>query len=140
LAALIMLVVSVFYIKPQKAEINFGPFIPYAVLAILLLLPKIFDPLNRWIGWELAFPEMFGTSITASIKPVQSPLVPFLIVGLGVTLVKKCKTLYYKDSLKKVINVFVVLFPSISVAQLMINSGVTAPSMIENIAVMMSKL
>lgn len=140
LAALIMLLCSIIYIKPRGTKINLIPWIPYAILALLLLLPKIFFPLSRWIGWELAFPEMFGTSISASIKPLQSPLIPFLIVGVGVTLIKKSKTIYIKDSLKKVVNVFVVLFPSIAVAQLMINSGVTAPSMMENIAAMMSRL
>jgi len=140
LAALIMLSFAVLYLKPNNASIDFKPWIPYAVLALLLLLPKIFYPISQWIGWELAFPSMFGTTIHSSIKPLQSPLIPFLVVGIGVTFLKKSKTFYINNSLKKTAGVFVVLFPSIAVAQLMINSGVTAPSMIENIATMMSRL
>ena len=37
-------------------------------------------------------------------------------------------------------NVFVVLFPSVAIAQLMIYSGVTQPSMVRYIAEMMSTL
>lgn len=140
LAALIMLLFALLYLKPQNTTINFRPWTPYAVLALLLLLPKIFYPLSQWIGWELAFPAMFGTSIHSSIKPLQSPLIPFLVVAIGVTFLKKSKTFYINSSLKKTASVFAVLFPSIAVAQLMINSGVTAPSMIENIATMMSSL
>src|SRR5690606_4651045 len=72
--------------------------------------------------------------------PLQSPLIPFLVVGIEVTFQKKSRTFYINSSLKKTASVFVVLFPSIAVAQLMINSGVTTPSMIENIATMMSRL
>ena len=140
LAALIMLCIAVLYLKSPNTAINFKPWIPYAVLALLLLLPKIFYPLSQWIGWELAFPSMFGTAINSSIKPLQSPLIPFLVVGIGVTYLKKSKTFYIKNSIRKTAGIFVVLFPSIAVAQLMINSGVTAPSMIENIATMMSRL
>ena len=140
LAALIMLCIAVLYLKSPNTAINFKPWIPYAVLALLLLLPKIFYPLSQWIGWELAFPSMFGTSINSSIKPLQSPLIPFIVVGIGVTYLKKSKTFYIKRSIRKTAGVFVVLFPSIAVAQLMINSGVTGPSMIENIATMMSGL
>ncbi|CAN5577747.1 L-lactate permease [soil metagenome] len=145
LASLVMSVCSILFLKysqgplsPKKLELK--AWIPYAILAFLLLLPKFFEPLRRWIGWELAFPEMFGTTLDAAIKPLQSPLIPFLIVGIGVNLLKKGRSFYLMEPLKKSANVFVILFPSIAVAQLMINSGVSQPSMITYLSEMFSLL
>lgn len=140
LAALVMLTLSIFYLKGDKGKINLHPWLPYGILAILLLLPKIFNPLNRWIGWDLAFIDMFGSGLDASIKPLQSPLIPFIIVGIGVALYKKSKSFFLAESSIKLWKVFVVLFPSVAVAQLMINSGVHQPSMINNIADLLSNL
>lgn len=140
LAALVMLVLSVFYLKGDKGKINLRPWLPYGILAFLLLLPKLFTTLNRWIGWDLAFSDMFGSGLNASIKPLQSPLIPFVIVGIGVALHKKSKSFYLAESSVKLWNVFVILFPSVAIAQLMINSGVQQPSMINNIADILSNL
>ncbi|MFD3000367.1 L-lactate permease [Pontibacter toksunensis] len=135
-----MLGLSVLYLGRGRSKIDLKPWLPYAVLAFLLLLPKLWEPLRQWIGWELAFPDMFGTSIRGAIKPLQSPLLPFVVVGLGVAYFKKSKSLYLREPLKKMGNVFVVLFPSVAIAQLMIYSGVTQPSMVRYIAEMMSAL
>lgn len=140
LAALVMLILSIFYLKGKEGKINLQPWLPYGVLAILLLLPKLFSPLNRWIGWDLAFMDMFGSGLNASLRPLQSPLIPFILVGVGVALYKKSKSYYLAKSSVKLWNVFVVLFPSVAVAQLMINSGVHQPSMVNNIAELLSNL
>ena len=140
LAALVMLVLSIFYLKGAEGKINLRAWIPYGILAFLLLLPKLFSPLNRWIGWDVAFLDMFGSGLNASISPLQSPLIPFIIVGIGVTLYKKSKSLYLVKSSVKLWQVFIVLFPSIAIAQLMINSGVQQPSMVNNIAGLLSNL
>jgi lactate permease len=47
LAALMMLFLSVIYLKGYKKKIDLHAWIPYAVLALLLLLPKLFYPLHR---------------------------------------------------------------------------------------------
>ncbi len=140
LAALVMLILSIFYLKGAEGQINLRPWLPYGILAILLLLPKLFNPLNRWIGWDLAFLDMFASGLNASIRPLQSPLIPFVIVGIGVALYKKSKSFYLVKSSVKLWNVFIVLFPSVAVAQLMINSGVHQPSMVNNIADLLSNL
>ncbi|MFO7720404.1 MAG: L-lactate permease [Gillisia sp.] len=140
LAALVMLILSIFYLKGDKGKINLRPWLPYGILAILLLLPKLSDPLNRWIGWDFSFMDMFGSGLNASIKPLQSPLIPFIIVGIGVSLYKKSKSYYLVESSVKLWQVFVVLFPSVAIAQLMINSGVQQPSMVNNIADLLSNL
>jgi lactate permease len=140
LGALFLLVGAIFYLRQGKGKLDLWPWLPYAVLAGLLLLPKLIEPLQRWIGWELAFPGMFGTDIRGAIKPLQSPLIPFALVGLGVILVKKSQSLHLAQSLRKTANVFMVLFPSIAIAQLMIYSGVTQPSMVQYISAMLSAL
>lgn len=140
LGALTMLGLSVLYLGRGKSHINLKPWLPYGVLALLLLLPKVWEPLRLWIGWELVFPEMFGTSIRGAIKPLASPLLPFVVVGLGVACFKKSKSLHLSGPLKKMGDVFVVLFPSVAIAQLMIYSGVSQPSMVRYLAEMMSAL
>lgn len=140
LGALSMLGLSVLYLGRGKSKIDLKPWLPYGVLALLLLLPKLWEPLRMWIGWELVFPEMFGTSIRGAIKPLGSPFLPFVVVGLGVAYFKKSKSLYLSGPLKKMGDVFVVLFPSVAIAQLMIYSGETQPSMVRYIAEMMSAM
>lgn len=140
LGALVLLGGAVLYLKQGQEKLNLWPWLPYAVLAGLLLLPKLAPPLQRWIGWELAFPGMFGTDIRGAIKPLQSPLIPFAVVGLGVAFFQKSKSLHLAEPLRKVASVFVVLFPSIAIAQLMIYSGVTQPSMVQYISELLSGL
>lgn len=140
LGALIMLALSVVYLKQPGVRVNLKPWLPYAALALLLLLPKLWVGLRAWIGWELAFEDLFGTGIRAAIRPLASPLLPFAVVGLGVALVHKSKSLYLAGPLQKMLNVSLVLFPSIAIAQLMIYSGVTQPSMVRYISEMLSAM
>jgi lactate permease len=140
LAALLMLLLSIVYLKQSGTPLNLRPWLPYLLLAILLLLPKLFYPLSRWIGWDIGLPNLFGSGISTSFKPLQSPLIPFLIVGLGVALYRKSSSLYLGEVMRKILQVLLVLFPSIMVAQLMINSGVAQPSMIQHISELLSGL
>ncbi|WP_299759537.1 L-lactate permease [uncultured Pontibacter sp.] len=140
-SALAMLGLSVLYLRQKDSPtINFWPWLPYAVLAVLLLLPKLFWPLKEWIDLELSFENMFGSGIGGGIKPLQSPFIPFVVVGLGVAYFKKTTSLYLSEPLGKMLNVFVVLFPSVAIAQLMIFSGVEQPSMVRNIAALLGSL
>ena len=139
-ASLAMLGLSVLYLKQKETRVDLRPWLPYAVLALLLLLPKLLEPLKVWIALEIVFEDMFGSGIRGSIKPLQSPLLPFVVVGLGVAWYNRSKTLYLGEPLGKLGKVFIVLFPSVAIAQLMILSGVQQPSMISYIADLLSKL
>lgn len=139
-AALLMLLLSIVYLKNPQTRLNLRPWLPYLLLALLLLLPKLLSPLRRWIGWDIGVADLFGSGISTSFKPLQSPLIPFLVIGLGVAFFKKSPSLFLSDAFQKILGVFVVLFPSIAVAQLMINSGVSQPSMIQHIAELLSGL
>lgn len=140
LSAGVMLFASVTYLKDKNTKPDLLPWLPYGILAFLLLLPRLSAPLNRWIGWDLAFNDLFGSGTQAIFKPLQSPFIPFLLVGIGIAFWRKSESLYITTPIKKVLNVFVVLFPSIALAQLMINSGINQPSMISYIADMMSSM
>ena len=139
-AAIAMLGLSVLYLRQKGTVLNWKPWLPYLLLALLLLLPKIFSPLKQLLGWELVFGNMFGSGIRGGIKLLQSPFLPFVIVGLGVALFLKSKSLHLKEPLGKMGAVFVVLFPSVAIAQLMIHSGGAQPSMVQHIAMLLSNL
>ncbi len=140
LGALVMLVLSVLYITKGKSKVKLLPWVPYGLLALLLLMPKLWQPLKQKLEWKMEFNHILDTEISGDLKLLQSPIIPFLIVGFGVAFIKKSKSLYWKKSLTKVGKVSLVLLPSILISQLMIYSGVNQPSMINYIADMLSKM
>lgn len=140
LAALTMLVLSVFYLKDKSAKLDLRPWLPYAMLATLLMVPKFWGGLQQALSWEIAFTDILGTGINASLKPLLSPLIPFMLVGLGVAFFRKSKSFYLLEAGKKTGAVSLVLFPSVAIAQLMIHSGASQPSMVNHISDMMGTL
>lgn len=140
MGALMLLLLSVWYLKDKGEQMDLIPWIPYTLLALMLLLPKLWAGLRQGLSWELKLSNIMDTGISGAMQPLLSPLIPFLIVGLGVAFIKKSSSIHIKASLVKVANVFVVLFPSIAIAQLMIASGAEQPSMVQYIGGMMSKM
>lgn len=134
LASVSMLLLSVLYFTRGKTNINAKAWMPYLVLVILLLLPKLIAPLSSLLSWQFTFNAIFNTNIDAALKPLQSPLIPFVLVALLFTRQKS----YYAKSLqtagKKLVTVALLLFPIIAVAQMMLTSGVSQPSMINQVA------
>ncbi|WP_066829144.1 L-lactate permease [Rufibacter ruber] len=140
LAALAMLLLSVLYLRSKGTRLQVGPWVPYVLLAGLLLLPKLWGGLQQVLGWELRFHHLFGTGISTGLRPLLSPLFPFLLVGGAVALYQKSRTFYLAEAGKKTAMVSLVLFPSIMIAQLMIHSGGVQPSMVNYISGMMGRL
>ncbi|OGX85408.1 L-lactate transport [Hymenobacter lapidarius] len=140
--ALLMLGLAVPYLRsPGTPRLDLRPWLPYAALALLLLLPKLLPPLRSWLSWELAFADMFGSGIGGSIRPLQSPFLPFVVVGLGVAYFRKSISLPLREPLGKMGSVLVVLFPSVAIAQLMVYSGEGGqPSMVAYLATLLSRL
>jgi lactate permease len=134
LGSLIMLMLSVLLLKQKGTKFQFRPWLPYLFLALLLLLPRLFMPLNSLLGWEIIFADLFQTGMTAGFRPLQTPMVPFLIIGSGVAFWYRNKDLGVNVPLEKTGRVLIVLFPSIVIAQLMIHSGLENPSMVAHIA------
>ncbi|QNL50210.1 L-lactate permease [Olivibacter sp. SDN3] len=140
IGALSMLFFSFLYLRKANTKINFTPWVPYALLALLLLLPKVVPRLRNWLVIDIHFNNILDTGINGSLQPLLSPLFPFILVGLCVIFYKKSTSLHLRPLFIKIWNVSLVLYPSIVIAQLMIISGVQQPSMVQNLATMMSQL
>jgi lactate permease len=140
LAAVAMVIISILFFYRKGRRVELKPWLPYGLLIILMLLPKIILPLRDIITIPLSFDNIFGSDISSEIRLLQSPLIPFLIVGAGVVLFMKKGIPDLKGLGLKVITVLIVLFPTIAIAQMMLHSGVTQPSMVTQIAMMFSAL
>lgn len=139
--ALVMLGLAVPYLRQPGPGLDLRPWLPYAGLAMLLLLPKLLPPLRDWLSWELTFTDMFGSGIGGSIRPLQSPFLPFVAVALAVAYCRKSASLPLREPLGKLGSVLVVLFPSVAIAQLMVYSGGGGqPSMVAYLAALLSEL
>lgn len=140
IASLIMLSVSVLSLRKTGGRLDVMAWLPYALLAILLLLPKVWTGLYGAIAWQAEFWDIMGTGVHGALQPLLSPMIPFVIIGMVVAYIKKLKTLQIGLSLRKVGSVLVVLYPTIVIAQLMLLSGVVQPSMVDHIADLKGKL
>lgn len=122
----------IFVFKERRLQLR--PWIPYIALVGLLMLPKVVAPLSEFLRWEWGLRDLFGTDISASIRPLQSPLIPFLLSGGLALLMAGTSRVQVRPVVGKTITVFLILFPSLAITQLMINSGGEGASMIDFIA------
>jgi lactate permease len=138
LTAMAMMILSVLYLYKGEEKINLQPWIPYAGLVVLMLLPKIYSPLSELLRTPYSVENIFGTGTSALIRPWQSPLIPFLIIGFLVMFFRKESKPNYKEMLHKVFAVFIVLYPTIVISQMMLLSESVRPSMVNHIAMIFS--
>ncbi|GAA4415646.1 L-lactate permease [Nibrella viscosa] len=139
LAAVSMLILSALVLKQGKQPIPVKPWIPYLALIALLLLPKLLPPLDELINWEWELHNLLSTSIDATFKPLVVPLIPFVVVGLGVMWSRRSREFYLNTILKKTGSVFIILYPAIAISQLMVNSGTDRPSMVDYLSGMLQQ-
>jgi lactate permease len=139
LAAAFMLMISVVFLRDRSKPFRLGPWVPYLVLVLLLLLPKMIPFLNTWLDEEVGWEMIFGTELNAWIKPLKSPVVPFVLVAMIFGGNKKNLMAGLKAATLKMGSVALLLFPVIGVAQLMLHSGGVQDSMIEWIAASFSR-
>ena len=134
ISAIIMVLVSfIFFFK--KHSIKWRPWLPYILLVVILLLPKIFSSLASFLLYEISFESIFGTKVSASIRPLRSPLTPFIIASIFAAIMVKDLSFDLKPVISKTLAVFQILFPSLAITQLMLSSGTEMPSMVETLAV-----
>ena len=134
IAAVFMAVFSYFFLFKNK-QFNWRPWSPYILLVIILLLPKIFPLFGDYLSYKINFSEIYGTGVSASLQPFRSPLIPFIVAAAFALYLIKDYTINLKPVVSKTFTVFLVLFPSLAITQLMMNSGGSElPSMIEAIA------
>jgi lactate permease len=101
---------------------------------MLLLIPKIVTPLADLLSYTMEVSSVFGTDVTVSLQPLKSPLIPFLLASVYALYQARDFRFDVKPVLSKTLAVFLVLFPSLAITQLMLNSGQQMPSMIEVLA------
>lgn len=138
ISAVIMALCS-FLLLFKNRRIDGSPWLPYVMLIVLLLLPRIFSGLAEFLEYRVTFENLMGTSISASLQPLKSPLIPFLITGVFALFLVRNFRVDLKPVGSGIGNVFIILFPSLVITQLMLNSGGTFPSMVETIAAVFVK-
>ncbi|MDO9551199.1 L-lactate permease [Rhodonellum sp.] len=88
-----------------------------------------------FLAYRVEFKAILGTEISAGLQPLRSPLIPFLIASAFALFQVKDFKFDWKPAFSKTFMVFLVLFPSLAITQLMLNSGSDLmPSMIDAIA------
>jgi lactate permease len=140
LSAVVMLIFSLLYFYRGGEKINFKPWLPYGFLILLMLAPKIIPWLNDLLSTPAGFRNIFNTDISVFIRPLQSPLIPFVFIGLIVLSRNKNIKPDLGDLFKKILVVTLILYPTIVISQLMLNSGGVRPSMVNHIAMIFSLL
>lgn len=137
-AAILMAAIAFFFLFTNK-KLDWKPWLPYIILVLLLFLPKIIQPLQPFITFSLQFDDIFGSDVDTSFQPFRSPLFPFVFAAFSASIIKKKHTLNMKPVLKKTLSIFLILFPSLAITQLMLSSGNNMPSMVENMATLFTK-
>lgn len=133
-SSLIMAAVSVIFIFTRR-RIPLRPWAPYGVLVFFLLLPKLIPPLHMLLGPELAVENLFGTGIKAGLQPLRSPLFPFLVAALFALILAGDFRVSLGPVFRKTAGVFLILFPSLAITQLMLHGGTEqTPSIVEALA------
>lgn len=80
-AATVMGAIAYFFFFTNR-KLDWKPWLPYGVLVLLLLIPKIIPPLQPLIAFKLSFNEIFNSSVNASFSPFRSPLLPFVFAAI----------------------------------------------------------
>jgi len=133
IASVIMAAFAYIFLFKEKS-FQWKPWIPYILLVLLLLLPKIFPRFGELLSYEMNFSSIYGTGVNASLQPFRSPLIPFLASAAFALYRVKDFSVDLKPVVSKTVAVFLVLFPSLGITQLMLNSGQEMPSMVDSLA------
>jgi lactate permease len=133
IASVIMAAFSYLFLFKEKS-FQWRPWLPYILLVLLLLLPKIFPRFGELLSYEMNFSSIYGTGVNASLQPFRSPLIPFLASAAFALYRVKDFRVDLKPVVSKTVAVFLVLFPSLGITQLMLNSGQEMPSMVDSLA------
>jgi lactate permease len=103
--------------------------VPYLLLALFLVLSRLTQlPIKGWLlSLQLNWNEIFGTSISASSKPLYLPGTILLLVGLITIRLHKMRTkdvkAAFSESAKMLLGAGVVLVFTVPMVRIYINSG-----------------
>ena len=101
---------------------------PYAIVALLLLASRLVDPFRTFLqAWVVSWPEIFGTSITASFQPLYLPGTLFILTSLITMAFHRIPSDRYLNawstSLKTSAAASVALVFTVPMVQVFLNSG-----------------
>jgi lactate permease len=102
--------------------------LPYGVVALLLLSSRLVDPFRVFLqGWVVSWPEIFGTSITASFQPLYLPGTLFIVASLITMALHRIPGDRYvkawSTSFKASASASVALVFTVPMVQVFLNSG-----------------
>lgn len=102
---------------------------PYLLVAVLLVATRLKSlPLLEWVkSWNVTFPSLLGTGISASFQPLYLPGTIFVIVSLSAFLLHQMPGAAYgrawKESARTMFKASVALIFTVPMVQVFINSG-----------------
>ncbi|MEP3836020.1 MAG: L-lactate permease [Algibacter sp.] len=137
-ASAIMGVFAYFFLFTNR-KLAWKPWFPYVILIVLLLLPKIIPPLKSIVSFSLPFNNILESSVSTSFQPFRSPLFPFIIAAICAALLGKSSKTNLKPVFNKIATIFIILFPSLAITQLMLSSGSEMPSMVSSMSSLFTK-
>ena len=102
---------------------------PYGLVGLLLVLTRLRAlPFSGWLNaWSVRWPDILGSSITASFQPLFLPGTVFIVVSLTTFLLHRVDTASYgkawSSSIKTTAAASVALIFTVPMVQVFINSG-----------------
>jgi lactate permease len=102
---------------------------PYLLVAVLLVLTRLRQlPFGRWLQqWALAWPDIFGSTITATAQPLYLPGTVFIVVSLATFFLHRMSAKAFvqawKESGRVLLSASVALIFTVPMVQVFINSG-----------------
>jgi len=102
---------------------------PYGLVGLLLVLTRLRAlPFSGWLNaWSVRWPDILGSSITASFQPLFLPGTIFIVVSLTTFLLHRVDTASYgkawSNSIKTTAAASVALVFTVPMVQVFINSG-----------------
>jgi lactate permease len=102
---------------------------PYILVALLLVMTRLRQlPFGRWLQqWALSWPEIFGSSITATAQPLYLPGTVFVMVSLVTFFLHRMSVNAFaqawRQSGRVLLSASVALVFTVPMVQVFINSG-----------------
>ncbi len=113
--------------KSNKNMSLIKAWLPYLFVALLLFLTRLEAlPLKEWVSWKVMLPNLFGTDIAPSFKPLYLPGSIFIVVSIITLFLHKIKWASYKrawaSSIKTALAASIALVFTVPMVQVFINS------------------
>jgi lactate permease len=101
--------------------------LPYLFVALLLFLTRLKAlPLAEWVSWKVMLPNLFGTDIAPSFKPLYLPGTIFIVVSIITLFLHKINWASYRrawaSSVKTALAASIALIFTVPMVQVFINS------------------